>query len=373
MRLLLGLLGLLLCYWPAAGSPEFSLAGRQPVIASHGASVGLAMGREDGVYFARSTDGGRHFSEPIRIAAPAKLMLGLRRGPRIAMAGSSIVVTAVISDPASGVDGDLVAWRSTDEGRTWSSAIRVNDVPSSAREGMQDLAAGGQGTFAVAWLDLRVKGTRIYTSTSTDGGRSWSTNRLAYESPTGSVCECCNPSVAISASGEVAVMFRNQLRAGTAAASGGDEAPIRDMYLARSQRDGAFAPAVKLGRDSWRLAACPMDGGDVAYDANGDPVTIWRRESDVFLSGPGDAGRRLGAGKNPVLALGRSGRYGAWTTDGGVIVQDLNAQQPVLTLPAARWPVLLASPDGALLLAYERDGRSFVRVLTHADLVHRAN
>jgi len=359
MRVLLCLLLLLV---PSVASPETSFPGRQPVIATNGQFVGLAMGRDDGVYFARSVDGGRSFSEPVKVAQPAKLALGLRRGPRIAIAWSSIVITAIVGERGNGADGDLAAWRSTDEGRTWSPGVRVNDVAASAREGLHDLAAGGQDTLAVAWLDLRAKGTRIYTATSKDGGRTWSANRLAYESPTGSVCECCHPSVAISSSGELAVMFRNQIRSSAQAGTATDAVPIRDMYLTRAQRDGSFAPAVKLGRESWPLAGCPMDGGDVTFDPNGEPVTIWRRENDVFLARPGEAEQRLGSGKNPVLAVGRNVIYGAWTNSEGLVVQDV-AGQPVATLPAARWPVLLASPDGSVLLAYEQDGQAFVRLL----------
>jgi hypothetical protein len=346
---------------PAVASSETSFSGRQPVIATNGKIVGLAMGRDDGVYFARSADGGRTFSEPVRVAHTAKLALGLRRGPRIAVARGAIVITAIVGERGGGDDGDLLAWRSTDEGRTWSSSIRINDVTGSAREGLHDLGAGGPGLLAVAWLDLRSKGTRIYTATSNDGGQTWSANRLAYESPTGSVCQCCHPSVAISAIGEVAVMFRNEIRL-TPAGAATDALPVRDMYLTRTTRDGSFGAAVKLGRESWPLAACPMDGGEVAFDAKGEPVTIWRRDTDIFLARPGQAEQRLGAGKNPVLAVTPRASYAAWMTSDALLVQDLNGQS-IATVPGARWPVLLPASDRSMVLAYERDGQSFVRVL----------
>jgi hypothetical protein len=352
---------LVLLLIPALASSETSFPGRQPVIATNGTIVGLVMGRDDGVYFARSSDGGRTFSEPVRVARPATLALGLRRGPRIAMAAGAIVITAIVGERGGGADGDLVAWRSTDEGRTWSSGIRVNDAIGSAREGLHDLAAGGPNLLAVAWLDLRSKGTRIYTAISQDGGRTWSANRLAYESPTGSVCQCCHPSVAINADGELAVMFRNEIRSAPADAAS-DALPVRDMYLARAAREGAFAPAVKLGRGSWPLAACPMDGGDVAFDPKGEPVTIWRRDAEIFLARPGQAEQRMAAGKNPVLAMTRAASYAAWMTSDALVVQDLTGQ-PIATVPGARWPVLLPVADGSMLLAYERDGQSFVRVL----------
>lgn len=361
---------LLLLLIPTVASSETSFPGRQPVIATNGKIVGLVMGRDDGVYFARSTDGGRTFTKPVRVAHPATLALGLRRGPRIAMAGGAIVITAIVGERGGGADGDLVAWRSTDEGRTWSSGVRVNDVIGSAREGLHDLGAGGPNLLAAAWLDLRSKGTRIYTATSKDGGQTWSTNRLAYASPTGSVCQCCHPSVAINADGEVAVMFRNEIRSAPADPSS-DALPVRDMYLARTTRDGSFAPAVKLGGGSWPLAACPMDGGDVAFDAKGELVTIWRRDADIFVARPGQPEQRLAAGKNPVLAVTRTASYAAWMTNDALVVQDLTGQS-VATVPGARWPVLLTASDGSIVLAYERDGQSFVRVLeTVSSSAHR--
>src|SRR5689334_20025609 len=131
MRLLFLLMPLLLQVLAPTGP---SVRGRQPVLATNGTIVGLAMGRDDGVYFARSSDGGRTFSEPVRVVQSAHLSLGLRRGPRIAMVGRSIVITAVVGERGNGLDGDLMAWRSDDDGRTWSAGTRINDVPGAARE-----------------------------------------------------------------------------------------------------------------------------------------------------------------------------------------------------------------------------------------------
>jgi hypothetical protein len=213
---------------------------------------------------------------------------------------------------------------------------------------------------------LRVKGTRIYAATSDDGGKTWSANRLVYESPTGSVCQCCHPSVAIGARGELAIMFRNEMRSAPSTGSTSDASPLpmRDMYLARAPHGGSFAPAAKLGRQSWPLAGCPMDGGDIAFDARGELITIWRRDKEIFLAKPGEPERSLGPGQNPALAASRTGTYGAWTTADGLVVRDIAGRPIATTVPDARFPVLLSAGDnGAIVLAYERDGRAFVRVL----------
>lgn len=44
----------------------------------------------------------------------------------------------------------------------------INDVPAAAREGMHGFAASDAGVVAVAWLDLRQKGTRVYVAVSRD-------------------------------------------------------------------------------------------------------------------------------------------------------------------------------------------------------------
>jgi hypothetical protein len=289
------------------------------------------MGSGNAVYFAGSNDGGTTFAKPVRIAEAGKLMLGRHRGPRIAATDGAIVVSA-------NVDGDLLAWRSTDQGATWSQAVRVNSVPKSAREGLHAMAAGA-GMVAAVWLDLRQEGMRLYGAVSKDGGASWSENRLVYESPDGHICECCHPSVKIGAKGEIVAMWRNWL--------GGN----RDMYLARSTDGGkSFAKAVKAGSGSWPLNACPMDGGDVALTADGSSWTAFRRDTSIVLAAPDGKEKLLGNGKDPAMALGRKGAVVAWT-EKGVRMMQPPYTEPVLLDPAGSFAHMIGGPD--VIVAWE--------------------
>jgi hypothetical protein len=81
---------------------------------------------------------------------------------------------------------------------------------------------------------------------------TWSKNLMIYESPAGTICECCHPSAAIDSEGQVLVMWRNWL------------AGSRDMYLVRSRDGLTFSKPEKLGSGTWKLNACPMDGGGLA-------------------------------------------------------------------------------------------------------------
>src|SRR5581483_10651378 len=195
------------------------------------------------------------------------LSLGMHRGPRIALVGKTIVISAVVGERGKGADGDLLAWRSLDNGNTWSEGVRINDVPAAAREGLHGMASDGKDLLFATWLDLREKGTRLYGSISRDGGATWSSNVLVYASPSGSVCQCCHPSAVIAPNGRISVMFRNELNG------------ARDMYVVSSVDGGrSFTAAEKLGTDTWILNACPMDGGGITFDPNGQIATVWRRE-----------------------------------------------------------------------------------------------
>src|SRR5438874_1549415 len=164
---------------PSADAPN-----REPQLAASAKLVALAYGSGNAIYVATSSDEGRTFSKPSKVAEAGILPLSRHRGPRIAIAGETIVVTAVTGRTeatgphAHGLpsDGDLFAWRSTDGGKTWSGGVRINAVPAAPREGLHALASDGRGRLFAAWLDLRKQGTRLYGATSRDAGATWSSN-----------------------------------------------------------------------------------------------------------------------------------------------------------------------------------------------------
>lgn len=154
------LLSLLLATVIAAPTPDAQY--KQPQVAAGKQGTVISFGAGNAIYVAVSSDHGRSFRTPVKVAEPGVISLGRHRGPRVALASNAIVVSAIAGQKGRGDDGDVLAWRSTDGGATWSPTVRVNDVPGSAREGLHSMAARGQTVFA-AWLDLRSKGTKIYS------------------------------------------------------------------------------------------------------------------------------------------------------------------------------------------------------------------
>lgn len=321
-----------------AMAPAASWTGQQPQLATDGTTIFLAFARENGIAVLQSRDG-KSFSEQSTIAVRGKMSAGMRRGPRIAATGRAIVVSAIAGDKGGGADGDVVLFRSTDGGRTWAPSTVINDVAGSAREGMHGMAANRRGVVAIAWLDLRERGTRLFAAISRDHGATWTRDVLVYASPSGSVCECCHPTVAVDERGMIAIMFRNQIDG------------YRDMYIARSRDGASFEPAVKLGSGTWLLNACPMDGGDLELTANG-AVAVWRREESVYLSDAATPERRLGPGRDAVVAVAGLRRDIAWSSPEGILLQSADR---IRNLGPGRFPVLLAFPRFTVI-AWEDKG-----------------
>jgi len=331
---------------------------REPQLAVKGSTVALAFGAGHAIYFTQSADSGKTFGKLLKVAESAIIPLTRHRGPRIAFAGTTIVITAVVGKTAADgphahglpSDGDLTAWRSTDGGRTWSAGIVVNDAAGAATEGLHALADDDKGNLFAAWLDKRGHGTKLFGSRSNDGGQTWSPNVLIYASPDGTICECCHPSVAFDRDGKILVMWRNWL--------GGS----RDMYLATSSDGNRFSSPQKLGDGTWKLNACPMDGGGIAVPAGG-VVTAWRRDHALFLARPGQAEVQIGEGTDIAIAAGALGTYAIWSGPAGVQVLTPEDKKPTTLGVKGTFPAIAALPSGGAIAAWENDGSIVIQPL----------
>ncbi len=323
---------------------------RQPQLAVGDGTVAMAFASGGSVMLAMSSDQGQTFSAPVRVSESPVLAVGRHRGPHVTFAGHDMVVSAVVGKTlATGqhahglpADGDLVVWRSADKGKTWSKPVIVNDVSGAAREGLHALASDGHGHLAATWLDLRQSGTRLYGAFSNDGGATWSKNILVYEATGGTICQCCAPVLAATATGNFTVMFRNVV--------GGS----RDLYTLEL-RDGKVASSpVKVGLGTWEINACPMDGGGMVY-SEGKLVSAWRRSDEVYLTTPERPETRIGTGVDVVVAVSGGQPYVAWQKAGKVQVWSAGKTE-VLQEQGGAMPSLVALPDGGVLAAWESDG-----------------
>lgn len=316
---------------------------KQPQLAASKDMVGAVFGSANIIYFTSSRDQGKSFAEPRKIADVPGLNLGNHRGPRIVFTPKAIVVSAING-------ADILTWRSTDNGKTWTAGAVINDQPSAAKEGLHSMAAAPDGRIFVAWLDLRhlvpgKPGTELYGAYSTDDGATWSKNTAIYRSSEGTICQCCHPTVAFTPKGELEVMWRNAL-------SGS-----RDMYLVSSQDGGkTFGTAEKLGGGTWTLNACPMDGGGLAVTPMGKVMTTWRRGTDIYLAPAGGAETLIEEGKNAAITSNQNGIYVAWSSSSGILARVPGKAEPVTLDGEGGFVQLIAIPAGPVLAAWERKG-----------------
>jgi hypothetical protein len=333
---------------------------REPQVAvSPSGQVFVTYGVGNDLYCATSADGGRTFGPPREVGTGGVLSLGMRRGPRIAATSQAVMIAAIAGAQGKGADGDVVAWRSTDGGQTWSGPRRVSDIDGSAREGLHALAAGPKGELYCVWNDNRETGRMaIFGARSDDGGLSWSPSVKVYQAPEGPICPCCHPSAAFAPDGTLLVMWRNALQG------------ARDMYLTRSTDGGqTFGPAEKQGGGTWRIDACPMDGGSIVAGPDGRTETVWMREFSVFRSRPGQPEDRIGPGIQAWAAPGPGGAYVAWLVGrpGRLLLQVPGEEAPTALAEKANDPVVGSALDGRgpVILAWEdpESGGILARVL----------
>ena len=148
----------------------------------------------------RSTDGGNRWSQPVIISDNPVARdvdpdngVPLRTGADI---GGSIPDVAV--DPGSGklyvvwedsrfsggVHNDIAMSTSTDDGKNWSTPVRVNQTPTGVMAFTPAVDVLPNGTVGVAYYDIRNNtptpglSNDYFIATSADGGGSWSETRL---------------------------------------------------------------------------------------------------------------------------------------------------------------------------------------------------
>jgi hypothetical protein len=315
--------------------------GQMPYVATDSrGNIHVVYGRADSILYSSSTDNGKKFSKPVLVSLLSGLAASHTRGPQIAVTTDGVVITACSSD------GNIFSY-SSDKSGHWKKGPRINDVDTVAKENFMALAADGNNAFVV-WLDLRNKHNQIWGARSVDGGKSWSKNVLVYASPDETVCECCKPSAAITGN-HIYVMFRNWLKGN------------RDLYLIQSTNNGkSFEQAQKLGTGSWRINACPMDGGGLAIANNGDVVTVWNREGSIYSCKPGTPEARLGSGRNCTIESINNKEVYAWVEDKSVTVLMPGHK---VNLGKGSSPILKAINSHQILCAWENEKQIYTAVL----------
>src|SRR5687768_5122637 len=159
----------------------------------------LARVEDQRLLVSRSEDDGRSFSKPVVVTPePENISSDGESRPKIAVARDGTVLLTWTQSLPQKYAGNIRFARSTDSGQTFSEPITLNDDGRLTSHRFDSLAIDGQGRVAVAWLDARDRdaakergeafsGVSLYTAQSFDNGANFGRNR-SFQAHT---CECC--------------------------------------------------------------------------------------------------------------------------------------------------------------------------------------
>lgn len=170
---------------------------------------------------------------------------------------------------------DIYFARSTDNGSTFSTPVRVDDSAGNTDQAYPQLAVDSNGKLHAVWSDYRSGvNYRIYYANSTDNGTTWSPNVMVNYSASGGQYV---PSMAIDASNNIYIVWDDG-RSGT------------HVYFAKSTNGGSSFTAASKMDGSSGSARYPW----ICHSPNGNISVVWQDSRngnwDVFMVASKDGG-----------------------------------------------------------------------------------
>ncbi len=260
---------------PMAGMEHEPALGAGAAFGPHGRLWVVTAG--DGhVWLRHSDDFGKTLSAPLAVNRVAeRIYASGDNHPKVAI-GPRGQVDVTWSHPLKTPWSGYVRFaRSLDGGRHFSAPITVNHDLDKITHRFDALAVAGNGDLVVAWIDKRdlakaraagkpYAGAAIYYSWSGDGGKTFAPDRKLMDHS----CECCRIALATGPDGKVAAFFRGVF---------GDN--IRDHAFAVLHTDGQASHAARATFSDWHIAACPHQGPGLAIGADGTRHAVWYEAS----------------------------------------------------------------------------------------------
>lgn len=219
-----------------------------------------------------SDDNGRTLSHPIEVNTTAERIYaeGENR-PKIAFGPHDEIYVSWSQPRAAPWTGFVRFARSTDGGTHFSAPLTVHHDHGEITHRFDAIAVDGKGRVVIAWIDKRdviaataagkpYLGAAVYYSWSDDGGITFvAEHKLLDQS-----CECCRIELARMPDGQIAAFFRGIY---------GDN--IRDHTFAVLRTDGQPSQVERATFSDWQIAGCPHHGPGLAIGNDGVRHAVW--------------------------------------------------------------------------------------------------
>ena len=322
---------------PCGGTELACARSATPLLLDDG-TLWLAWAAGGHVSITRSTDHGATFAQAVILNPEAATMdNGPDARPKIVRDknGRLIVAWSIFKD--RNWNAQVLLTQSTDGGRSFAPPHPISDNPASQR--FEALEVLPSGDLFAAWIDKRdavaakqaaqdYPGAALAVAWSKDGGATMTPARIAQDNS----CECCRLGIALTPSGQPAVLFRNIY-----------DHDVRDHAVVTFGADGAPGPVHRLSIDDYRIDGCPHHGPSLSISPEGTYHAAW------FTNG-----------------AARKGLFYARSTDGSGSFSTAMALSSPDRHPAR--PFVLATRDGVFLVWKEFDGeRTSVRMRRSRD------
>jgi hypothetical protein len=238
---------------------------------------------------ANSDDLGKTFSSPVVLpASTLPLDDGPDARPKIAIAGDGLVaVTYAARDEK--YNGHAFIARSSDGGKTFSEPRAITANSPSQR--FETAAFDQDGRVFAAWIDKR----NVAAAKAEGKAYAGAALAYAWDDkPAGTLeaatiardntCECCRIAVAFAGPGKPVVMFRNIFDGG-----------IRDHAVITFSDAGKPGPLYRVSDDDAKIDACPHQGPSLAIGSDGTYHATWfalgRKLKGVYYAHSEDGGK----------------------------------------------------------------------------------
>ncbi len=233
----------------------------------------LGAGRHALLFAVKEGDG---WSTPLEIAEGPDWFVNWADFPSlVALPDGSLAAHWLVKSGSGTYAYDVNVARSTDGGKTWSEPLVPHRDGTPTEHGFVSLFAVPDSLLEAVWLDGRE--TRPGADEHEHGGGAM-TLRYAQIGLDGAltkeamldarVCDCCQTSAARTAEGPV-VVYRDR-----------SDREMRDVSIVRL-RDGRWTEPRPVSSDNWEMHGCPVNGPAVAAAGNRVAVAWFTAANDV--------------------------------------------------------------------------------------------
>jgi hypothetical protein len=249
-------------------------------------TIHLVWVKADDVWYAKSADDGRTFSEPLRVnsepgtAHPPNMF----RGPDVAV-GRDGMVHVIWYNNAFQRKRPKEEWgvnyaRLETKTSAFTPTRNLNHLPSDGFS----LAANERGQVAVIYMTGKVN-----LLTSRDDGETFAAPREIAEADP---CECCASRAVFGASGSLFMFYRDKAE------------NVRDMFVITDAPTAKDFTRNRLSTKPWQIAGCPMTGESLTRAGNGF-VAAWETKGQVSFARLDASGKVSGTPEIEVAPRGK--------------------------------------------------------------------